>query len=177
MASLVARGHNATRVHSEFQKIIRMPRSATRQKRQTKNVSKTMFITTYNPNAPDIKSIISRNMHILQSDNITSKLFPSISTVFKSGKNLRECILRADPLNIRESLYEHSGGSTHCGKSCNLCDSLTHDPKFTSFATKRVFTTRKAITCKTECVIYLLHCQNCKHQGVGSTSGIKKTLG
>ena len=174
MASLVARGHNPSIVHSEFQKILNTPRSVTRIKRERKNISKTMFITTYNPNAPNIKNIISNNMHILQSDTTASKLFPSISTVYKRSKNLKECILRADPFNVRDRAHELSFGTTHCGKRCDLCDSLIHDNKFSSFSTGRVFNIRKHITCETECVIYLFHCKNCKSQGVGSTRGTKK---
>tara|TARA_B100000586_G_scaffold254028_1_gene215083 strand:- start:540 stop:1238 length:699 start_codon:yes stop_codon:yes gene_type:complete len=133
-----------------------------------------MFITKYNPNAPDIQKIISQNMHVLKSDVTASKVFSSISTVFKRNKNLKECLLRADPFNVREISPVLSCGTSHCGKTCDLCNSLSHGDKFSSFATGRVFYVRKQISCTTECVIYLFHCKKCKCQGVGSTIGIKK---
>ena len=174
MASLVSRGHNPSIVHSEFQKILKTPRSEVRSKRKRKDIAKTMFITKYNPNAPNIKNIISQNMHILKSDATASKLFPSISTVFKRNKNLKECILRADPFNVRETSPDLTCGTSHCGKTCDLCNSLVHGDKFSSLSTGRAFYVRKEISCTTECVIYLFHCKKCKFQGVGSTRGIKK---
>ena len=113
-------------------------------------------------------------MHILKSDETAKKLFPSISTVFKRNKNLKECILRADPYNVREMNSNLVMGTTHCGKPCDLCDSLVHSNKFTSFATGRIFHIRKPISCSTLGVIYLFHCINCRGQGIGSTRGIKK---
>ena len=86
MASLVSRGHNPSIVHSEFDKVLKIPRSEIRMKRKRKNMPKTMFITKYNQNAPNVKNIISKNMHILQSDVVAKTLFPSIPTVFKRGK-------------------------------------------------------------------------------------------
>ena len=174
MGALVARGHDPSIVYSEFDKILKTPRSATRLKRSDKDISKTMFITNYNPNAPNISNILSKNMHILKSDPIATKLFPSISTVFKRNKNLKECILRADPFSVREKSVDLYYGTKHCGKSCDLCESLTHGDKFTSFATGRVFNIRKCINCNSKYVIYLFHCSNCESQGVGSTNAMKK---
>ena len=122
MASLVSRGHNPSIVHSEFQKILKTPRCETRLKRKRKDISKTMFITKYNPNAPNIQNIISQNMHILKSDATASKMFSSISTVFKRNKNLKECILRADPYHVRETSDVVTCGTSHCGKKCDLCN-------------------------------------------------------
>lgn len=173
MASLVSRGHNPSIVHSEFDKVLKIPRSEIRMKRKRKNMPKTMFITKYNQNAPNVKNIISKNMHILQSDVVAKTLFPSIPTVFKRGKNLKECILRADPYNIRK-ISNDAHGTTHCGKTCDLCDTLSHGDNFTSLSTGRIFQIRKPISCTTECIIYLFQCRLCHRQGAGSTRDIKK---
>lgn len=174
MASLVSRGHDPHAVFKEFNNILKLPRSQVRQKKKNNPPSPAMFITKYNPRAPNIRKIINNNLLILHSDPVSAHIFPTVSTVYKRCKNLKEHILRADPYNAPLKHADVIGGSQHCQKICDLCDHLLHTDSFTCLANNRIYKIRKSLSCHPDYVIYLIWCQNCKKQGVGSTDNLKK---
>ena len=172
MAYLAARGHDPHIIYMEFLKILNTPRQQTRKKREKSSNFAFKFITKYNPLAPNIKRIINENLNILYSDKIVKNILPSISVINKRCKNLSEIVMRADPYNIPER-DTNEGGSLHCGKACDLCNSLTHSRTFKCHATGRSFVIRPKLCCTSINVVYLMSCANCLHQGIGSTQNMK----
>ncbi len=137
-----------------------------------------MFITKYNPKAPNIKHILSKHKQTLENDPIARKIFPpsSIKMVFKRHPNLKELLIRSDPYTIRPKEISNPGGTTHCGLKCDACTFLIHSTSFVCFATGRRFHIRNQITYITPNVIYLCTCKNCGLQGVGSTTKWKPRM-
>ena len=83
----------------------------------------------------------------------------------RSGCSLRSHLVRAKvyPL-IREK------GSSCCGKSrCETCFNIQETDTFQSFVTKEVYKINHHFHCDSKCVIYLISCQVCGLQYVGST--------
>ena len=65
-----------------------------KSKPKTNQVSKTKFVTKYNPMLPKIDGIIKKHISILHSDDALKTLFPKtlLSTIYKRNKNLKELI-------------------------------------------------------------------------------------
>jgi len=56
-------------------------------------------------------------------------------------------------------------------RKCDLCKNyLDSRKKFTSFATNRSYFIKENVSCKSKNIIYLVSCNKCKVQYVGSTS-------
>ena len=79
----------------QFKKISKISREdAMKSKPKTNQVSKTKFVTKYNPMLPKIDGIIKKHISILHSDDALKTLFPKtlLSTIYKRNKNLKELI-------------------------------------------------------------------------------------
>ena len=114
---LIARDYKPS-LDKQFQEVSKITRTEARAKRPNSNqVSRTKFLTTYNPRLPKIDGIIRKHLSLVHSDDSLKQLFPAniFSTIFKRNKNLKELLAPSkhpDPKNSRENSIT----------SCNKCD-------------------------------------------------------
>ena len=178
-AYLVSRGHNPKDVITNFEKARNISRNEAGNtcKKNNKNYSKKhRFLTEHNPGYPNVANIIKSHEHLIRNNETLNRIFPtgSFQVVKRRGKNLKECILIADPYATRtiNTLYSY--------KKCRVCDSCKNfvvgASQIKSFATGRVFHLRKNMNCNTPHVVYVAECIKCLIQGVGSTQYWKPRL-
>ena len=88
----------------------------------------------------------------------------------KREKSLGELAARADPYNIKTSLFNQTDhGYKKCRRKCGSCNNFVLEKTpFACFATGTKFKIRRDSTCKTKNVIYLGYFKKCNKQGVGS---------
>ena len=179
---LELRGYNRKKVNCTFKKIRDVPRSEAR-KPVVKNQSSTspiIFATKYNPRGPNVRNIVKQFLPVLQQAPILNELFPdsAIMVANKRENNLADLILRSDPYNIKGDITDQSEhGYVKCARNCDSCSNFVLESTFIeSNATKRKFSIRKSSTCTTKNVIYVVCCQSCGKQGVGSTVSWKPRL-
>ena len=142
----------------------------------------TPLVLDFNPNLPEVGSIINRNLRILHSSPLMREIFParSIIPAFRRPKNLKE-ILAPSKLRQSESQIEHHGtqappaGCFKCRKTCDLCKKyFTESTSFTSYATGKTYQIKEHLTCNSSNVIYLASCNKCRLQYVGSSVKFKE---
>mgnify|MGYP001794966372 FL=1 len=171
---LVNRGHTQPSVNKAFKSVSSMTRDEARTPKGhvNKNFPIT-FTSKYNPRGPNIKSIVQKNLHILEDD-----LKNDILVSFKRESNLKELILRADPYQIKTDLLDHTSHSYKaCEKSCDSCKNYVDEiSTIRSSATGRIFHIKRDSSCNSKNIIYVAYCTLCGKQGVGSTTNWKPRL-
>lgn len=177
MAYLVARGHNPITVEKAFKDVRMITISESRQKINRRSMSsKALFVTTYNPLGPNLRGIVKRHSHLLNTDAAKKALPEGVMLAFRREQNLKELLTRADPYSPTPA-PTLQGGYTPCKKKCDSCQNFVFPAnRITSSATGKSYLVRKDLTCTTENVIYIGMCQKCKKQGVGSTATWKPRL-
>ena len=133
------------------------------------------FVTTFNPNLPDVGRIIRKHLAILESNPKIKELFPpnSIIASFRRSKNLKELLApsRYGPNTEREEAVE-VGGCFKCKRTrCDLCHNfLVESNSFLSFQTGKSYKIRPKLSCDSKNIIYLASCKKCRLQYIGSTT-------
>lgn len=137
-------------------------------KQKTKN-TRVPLVVTYNPAFNQIKSIISKHIHIITSDPQLSQIFDSPPmAAFRRPRNIRDILVNARVNNIETSSIT---GCTKCtSKKCAVCPFLEESTKFSSVVTGESFPITSHIHCKSSWIIYLISCKRCGLQYVGKTS-------
>ena len=97
----------------QFRKASNIPRSDLLKTRARSRRKLFLFVTTFNPNLPDVGRIIRKHLAILESDPKLKELFPpnSIIASFRRSKNLKELLApsRYGPNTEREEAVEVKG--------------------------------------------------------------------
>jgi len=128
-------------------------------------------VEDFNPRLPSIGKILNSYKHLIYDSRNLANIFPKSSIIlsFRRAKNIKEIL--AKPKNTNCSASPSEQGCFKCNGKCDLCKNYLVEIKFfTSCSTSRCYRIRQHITCKSRNEIYLVTCNKCKLQYVGSTS-------
>ena len=145
--------------------------------RWNRKLKSVVFVSKYNPRAPDINRIFKQHLDIIEGDEKAFKVLPkgSIRAAFNRGANLKELLAPSNPYKNFELASQVSGCFKCTAKRCDCCASfLIEGDMFSSSVTKRKFKIRQKLTCTSENVIYLAVCIACR-LSTGSSFLMKAT--
>ena len=143
--------------------------------KSTNSENEIVFCRKYNPQGPNINSIIRKHPHILNNCQIMQN--KEILVAYKRKKNLKELLMKADPYNIISNIDDEMHTYVPCRQRCDSCANfVVAKSSFECFATKRIYKVRRSTSCVSKNVIYIAFCLNCLKQGVGSTVDWKHRL-
>ena len=159
MAYLVARGHSAKLVKSEFAKVSSIPRHKADKKVEKSFENKVIIMTIFNPRGPNMSQIINRQLHLIKNSLFLHNIFPdgSILVDNKGCPNFKDLLVRGNPYNIKHDLTDTvSDEYNPCSKKCVLCDNFLGSQSYLiSNATGRKYYKGRDNTCSTlKCCIY-----------------------
>ena len=172
---LVNQGYPMNLVNDQFSKASLIPRKDLLKQKVKASKGIFPFVTTFNPNLPNLNHIIKKHLHLLESNPKLKEFFPKNSIIpsYRRSKNLKE-ILAPSKFEPRELQNNNSpeGGCFKCDKSrCDLCKNYLAECKdFGSFITGKSYAIRPKLTCDSKNVIYLISCKKCRLQYIGSTT-------
>ena len=159
--TLTKRGYNKIDNTTQINHAITIPRNELLKKIETSNTERLPLTVTYNKTLLDLKTIIDKDLHILQIET-KLKIFFAESPIlaFKRNKNHRDIIggnKVFDNKKISNLKKFNKGKCEPCfTRSINLCCKLIKTfSTFQSTFTKNTFVIRHNVTCKSGCVIYL----------------------
>ena len=121
---------------------------------------------------PNINSLINNYVPILHEDLSIKEIFPrkSITTVYRRQKNLKEMLA---PSSYPKSVNWQVNIITPCN-SCDICKHyLVAEKKFTSNVTGKTYFIKGDLSCNSKNVIYLITCDKCKDEYIGSAVDFK----
>ena len=168
-------GYPSKLVDDQFRKASTIPRSDLLRTRARSKRKLFPFVTTFNPNLPDVGRIMRKHRVILESNPKLKELFPpnSIIASFCRSKNLKELLApsRYGPNTEREESVE-VGGCFKCKRTrCDLCRNfLVESNSILSFQTGKSYKIRPKLSCDFKNIIYLASCNRCRLQYIGSTT-------
>ena len=152
------------------------------------------FITTWDPMFPNINQAIKKFQHISEEDDLCKQIFPkgTFRVAYRRGhKNLKE-LIAPSKISFRDSKEGIQGKRQYigkcekcgeCGKSIRgrkrasgiyCCQVLEESDQFLSRTTGEKYKIRQDISCKSENIIYLVNCKNCRMQVVRSCKDFAK---
>ena len=140
-------------------------------KRERKGVP---FVITYRPSLKIIGSIINQNFQILYMNDEAKIVFkPPPMIYYCNATKLSSCLVRA-------KLYplESTVSSVQCkGKRCQTCHNVKETVTFTNTTTGKTFITiNHKLNCNDKCLVYLLTCNVCLKQYVGTDRTITRAV-
>ena len=143
--------------------------------KSTNSENKIVFCRKYNPQGPNINSIIHKHPHILHNCQIMQN--KEILVAYKRKKKLKELLMKADPYNINSNIDDEMHTYVPCKQRCDSCANfVVAKSSFECFATKRIYKVRRSTSCVSKNVIYIAFYLNCLKQGVGSAVDWKPRL-
>ena len=138
-----------------------------------------------------IRKFINNSINKLYVDEQMRKCFPegSLLVSHKKAPNLKQ-ILVDQRYNDRNKASSNSGATINnnlnkeiaaekgvffCNKKCQMCQNnyLIPGKYFRCTVTKRQYTIKQHLNCNASNVIYLITCNSCQKQYVGSTMNLK----
>ena len=154
------------------------------------------FVTTWDPMFPNISQAIKKFQHILEEDDLCKQIFPkgTFRVAYKRGHNNLKELIAPSKISFRDSKEGIRGKRQYigkcrkcgeCGKSIRgrkrasgiyCCQVLEENDQFLSRTTGERYKIRQDISCKSENIIYLVNCKNCRMQGVGSCKDFAKRV-
>ena len=167
---LINRGYNPSQVKQQFEKAKSIPRENLHVP-STKQFKKVFpLVLDFNPSLPSIGKILFSHRHFIDNSPSLSKIFPkgSIIPSFRRTKNIKEILARP-----RRTNFDHTErqGCFKCKGKCDLCQNfLVESDNFSSARTGRSYPIRQQLHCKCKNVIYLITCNKCNVQYIGSTT-------
>ena len=129
-----------------------------------------IFVVQYDPRLPDVTDITHKQYNVMIKHNQYMKdVFPEPPLIAnKRNKNIKDLLVRAK-LPVFESGRPKRlvTGMKKCGKSCPICPFINE----TKTITGNNFNWKigKQVTCETNNIIYLIHCDKCQKRYIGES--------
>ena len=169
---LLSSGYHSKFILSAFGDVLKQDRlSLLKPKARSTKSDRTLFVTTFHPQMPDIRQLHSENANILQKSTKMSKLLPSPPlTALRRTPNLGNILIKTKPRTTPCSTDKP--GCHPCSRSnCAICrDHLIALDSITSSVTKQKFPIKQHIHCNSTNLIYIITCSLCNKQYTGQTS-------
>ena len=126
------------------------------------------FISTYNPNNPNVFPKVREIYRNLQTSKTLIKIF--------AKHKLIDC--KRQPSNLKRLLCSSNFSTnkptfktTKCGKSCFCCDYIIAAELFKFKNWHQPFVLKPNFNCETPNLIYVIICSNCNKEYIGQTGG------
>ena len=169
---LLARNYPESLVDRGIEKAVKIPRKVALLKVKRKEAeSRPIFAVKFDPRLPSIQPIVSRHWRAMKSqDKYLGECFAEPPLIaFRRQSNIRDFLIKSKiPPPQRPYPDRTKKGMTNCGKGCPTCPYIQYgkEVKIDNNSTWKI---NKRMSCETYNVIYLLACQKCRKQYIGTT--------
>ena len=126
------------------------------------------FISTYNPNNPNVFPKVREIYRNLQTSKTLGKIF--------AKHKLIDC--KRQPSNLKRLLCSSNFSTnkptfktTKCRKSCFCCDYIIEPELFKFKNWHQPFVLKSNFNCETPYLIYVIICSSCNKEYIGQTGG------
>ena len=153
-----------------FQKALLIPQRDLRKPQKSSNEDILPFITTFNPNNPNIYSFIKSSVNCLKNNNDSG--FHNIKLIQSKcqSPNLKKLLTKAE-------FGEVLSGTFNCSdKRCEYCNYLLINDHYTFKNVQITFKLKNRFTCASFNLIYVIICATCKEEYIGERGEGKSKL-
>ena len=148
------RGYKEAQVEEQFVKIQQIQREDLLTYSDNKEDHRLKFITKYNRNLPDIRTIINDNWSILATNDKLAKTFKDKPILtFQRNKNLKD-LIGGNKLQNNQKVTRMTAKCGHCGPCLSqigniCCKQIISTNSFNSAKTGEKFQIKHRVNCKT----------------------------
>lgn len=138
-------------------------------KKQKEKDSTIALVTSYNPNNPNVSSIVKQSLPVLNTiPNIKDR---KVVFAKRQPQNLKSLLCSAKYIEETNKIFK----VTKCGQKCKTCEIL-QEGTFVNFNKAQVtFHVKNDFTCISTNVIYVITC-SCGYQYIGSTQNLRMRM-
>ena len=128
------------------------------------------FITTFNPNNPNIYSTIKSSVNCLKNNNVSG--FHNIKLIQskRQSPNLKKLLIKAEFGKVLSGMFNCSN------KTCECCNYLGINDHYTFKNVQISFKLKNQFTCDKSNLICVVFCDTCKDEYVGEIEKGKTKL-
>ena len=169
------RGYEESLVNQQIDRVRRLDRetlleNAGNRKTNEGRAERVPLVATYHPALNGLGNIARKHHTLLTGSEEHKEVFPVPPVVaFRRCKNLKDILVRARLTSGREKVHNNRGSSC-CKKSrCQVCKVMSNSDSFMSSTTGKEYKINYSFNCDSSNVVYLIDCNVCGVQYVGST--------
>lgn len=169
------RGYPKKLLSQAYRRALKRDRASLFQPKLKTDTQALRLITTYNNRWPEIRGILQRHWHILNTDCRLGPILPKTPLLTaRRAPNLKDRLMHSHFVRPKESLGRgfRTTGSFPCG-DCNVCGFMTPTNIFKNPQNNETTVLKSFINCRTRNVIYGLICP-CAKLYIGQTSQLLK---
>ena len=153
-----------------------IPLSELRKVKEKKSSDVLTFVTTFNKCNPEIFNEAYKNLNQLRMSERMENILNETKLVKskRQPKNLKKILTCAKFEMNDDSTLE---GVSRCkNKRCKICDILIEGRNFKFKHSASNFEIKRNLTCTSKNVVYVLQCDNCKEEYIGSTKQLNHRI-
>ena len=161
------RGYPESVTNAAIRRTANMTKNEAMTPKPRTSVERVPLVLTYHPINTRVSKMIMRNVHILNADDTTSRIFPSPPLcAYRRDKNLRDTLVVANIIHQDEP--PTPGSTTACGRPrCNTCKHVTSRDNIKGPSGEQKVSYE--FTCTTKNLVYAIICTRCNMLYIGET--------
>lgn len=171
--SLVLRQYPKKLIEYGIEKAVKLPRTELLKVHPKENKDIIPYISTFNPNNPEMFGIFKNNINFLHLDKTMNQALKDTSFIKSKRQppNLKRILTKAEFQDKNKSKMYHV---KICGRpNCSLCQYMPegHSYNFNG----KIFYVNANMTCNVKNVIYVITCPGCNEFYIGQTGDKLRT--
>lgn len=142
-----------------------------KKRQQTTNSDRTLtFVTPFSSHYNQVVAVMKKYLPILSQDTILDQILgQGVKFVACKAKNIGNILSPSSLDSEQKTTWLNTKGCYKCaGNRCGSCKYITNSNTFQSYNTNKVFPIKTLVNCNTSHVVYLINCDICRKQYVGS---------
>ena len=153
-------------IESGIKRALEIPIEQLRESKPTKEEDTLTFISTFNPNNPNVFPIIRQCFNNLSYSKSMSKVTEKKTLINskRQAPNLQRLLCKSN-FHSTEVAYQ----TKHCGKNCVCCPYLLTDSSYKFKRVNKTFNLKTNFDCESKNLIYVVICETCKEEYIGET--------
>ena len=151
-----------------FNKALSIPLQELRTPKTISNDNSLPFITTYNPNNPNIYEMIDKSVECLKQNKVDGFENLKGKKIKRQAPNLKRILTKAEFSQKQVGVYKCPD------KRCECCTSLLLGNSYTFKNVDETFNLKTYFSCDSYNLLYIIICPTCGEQYTGET-GVGKT--
>ena len=158
-------------IENSIKRALQVPLNELRKSKEKGREEIIPFVSTHNPNNPNIFPIIRQTFESFQHSKTMSNVFNGKKLInsMRQAPNLERLLCKSKFMPVQEHFHVNS-----CGKNCVCCPYLLKAFSYLFKRVNKVFFLKNNFNCESRNLIYVVICQGCQEEYIGETGCLVK---
>ena len=158
-------------IENSIKRALHVPLNELRKPKEKGREEIIPFVSTHNPNNPNIFPIIRQTFEKFQHSKTMPNMFygKKLIKCMHQAPNLERLLCKSKFMPVEEHFQVNS-----CGKNCVCCPYLLKASSYLFKRVNKVFFLKNNFNCESKNLIYVVICQECQEEYIGETGCLVK---